>query len=186
LDRGPGHTITLFIKPGEAFGDGRHKTTRVCLEMFDDLQIEQKDDSCALDLGTGNGILAVAASLLGFKTVVLTDLSPEIIAEAEFHGQIHHVAKSWQTHVTDQVPKCPLERGYDLITANILAPVLHQLLPAMAQELSPKGSIILAGFIRKEAGPLRERGKELGLFVAAERECQGWVGLRLQRASESS
>ncbi len=180
---GSGQNINIFIKPGKAFGDGRHKTTRVCLEMLDDITVEVEGNSYALDVGTGNGILAVAESLLGFKTVVLTDLSPEIIAEAAFHGQLHHVEQGWQTHVTDQIPPSPSGRGYDLITANILAPILHQLLADMAQQLAPQGSLILAGFIRKEAGPLIELGKKLGLSVVAERECQGWVGLRLQWTS---
>jgi ribosomal protein L11 methylase PrmA len=195
---------TLYVHQGEAFGSGRHATTKVALEMLERLYlapIEDRSEAAKgdnklsvrdpqmsrrdplgtermLDVGTGNGILLLAGAKLGFRSLSGTEIDQDVLDEAQENLTLNQVeARLLMT------PKPPEEPGvlYDLVTANILAPVLHDLMPIFASSLAPHGVLLLAGFVAKEEPGIVEAAKKNGLIVRMRGECRGWVGLVLQR-----
>lgn len=174
----PAGLVPLTIRAGAAFGSGRHATTQVCLEVLERLPAAVKRGRL-LDVGTGTGILAVAAFSLGFAELAGTDIDDEVLAEARDNAALNGASVRLEK---TEVPSLA-EGKWDVVAANILAPVLHQLMPTFAQLLAPGGALLLAGFIDKEAGPLVAAAAKVGLVVRERRECRGWVGLRLQAAT---
>ena len=167
----PKEHIPIVISSGEAFGDGRHATTLVALEVLEALPGRLFAGRC-LDVGTGTGILSIAAFKLGCHDVCGTDLDADIIAEARANAELNQV--TMRLMVTNELPQDGL---YTIIAANILAPVLHQLMSSFAARLAPEGALVLAGFIEKEARPIIARAERCGLLLTGRRERRGWVGL---------
>lgn len=174
----PGNSkIPLEIASGAAFGDGRHATTEAALKALEALPASTPRGPM-LDVGTGTGILAIAASHLGFGPLLGTDIDAEVLAEAEANAKLNGVALQLLN-----APAPPVDgTRYALIAANILVPVLHHVLAELRDLLAPNGRIVLAGFVEKEAVPLVALAMNLGLVEESRCLCRGWVGLILRRA----
>ena len=181
--------IPLLIHPGEAFGSGRHATTQVALEMLEKIYLgSQQEDldshstlhmpqkSRMLDVGTGSGILLVAGARIGFTDLIGTEIDQSVIDEAQANLALNKV------HAQLLLTAKPPQDGtlYDLVAANILAPVLHDLMPIFVQNMAKDGLLLLAGFVAKEEAGIIERASQHGLTLAMRGECRGWVGLVLQ------
>lgn len=166
--------LPLRIATGSAFGSGRHATTEVCLKMLETLSVPSAPAPRRfLDVGTGTGILAFAAAKLGFSQLVGTDIDADVLREAEENARANGVTVDLR--LSEAVPA----GTYDVVAANILAPVLHALMPTLAAALAPGGVLLLAGFIDKEATPLEEAASRVGLRVRRRLECRSWIGLEL-------
>jgi ribosomal protein L11 methyltransferase len=183
--------IPLHVHPGEAFGSGRHATTKVALEMLEKLyliapnqaaEVGVNEGSLAtqrmLDVGTGNGILLLAGAKIGFKELLGTEIDQKVLDEARANLALGEIDAQLIL-----APKPAVEQGirYDLVTANILAPVLHELMPIFAASLDRAGVLLLAGFVAKEELGIVEAARKNRLVVKMRGECRGWVGLALQR-----
>jgi ribosomal protein L11 methyltransferase len=171
----PPGLISLDLVKGEAFGSGRHATTQAALEALEDLP-ETQPRGPLLDVGTGTGILAIAAHHLGFGPLLGTEIDAAAIAEAR-----RNAGKNGVNLQLLETAEPPANEVYQLIVANILVPVLHHLLPRLQEQLAPRGRIVLAGFIDKEATPLLAAAERLGLVEDYRRVCRGWVGLVLKK-----
>jgi ribosomal protein L11 methyltransferase len=186
--------IPLYIHPGEAFGSGRHATTKVALEMLEKLYLIAPDTAAEplvgtkersqasrrmLDVGTGNGILLLAGSKIGFKDLLGTEIDQAVLDEARANLALGEIDA--RLILAPKPPVAPDIR-YDLVTANILAPVLHELMPIFAASLDQGGLLLLAGFVAKEEPGIVDSARKNGLVVRMRGECRGWVGLALQRA----
>ena len=132
----PGEHLIL-LAPELAFGGGEHPTTRLCLDRMVSLV---DPGSAVLDVGCGSGVLSVAAARLGATPVDATDVDPTARRATQ------------RAAATNQVEIHLLEGGlegarppYDLVVANILAPVLIGLAPALARSLGPGGVLLLSG-----------------------------------------
>ncbi len=181
--------IPLFIHPGEAFGSGRHATTQVALEMLERVYLGSNQTDLVspfttqipqqgriLDVGTGSGILLVAGARIGFKELAGTEIDQSVIDEAQVNLALNNVRA--QLILTAKPPQAgPL---YDLVAANILAPVLHDLMPIFVQNMAKDGLLLLAGFVAKEEAGIMEIASHHGLTLVMRGECRGWVGLILQ------
>lgn len=163
---------SIVLNAGEAFGSGRHATTEICVRMLEKLPAKHAR-AAVMDVGTGTGILLIVASRLGYKRLVGTEIDDDVIAEARANALVHDV--TIELHNTPNVPSSA-ER-FDVVIANILAPVLHELMPQMARVLKPGGSLFLAGFIEKEAGPIVAAAVAAGLTLRERSATRGWVGL---------
>jgi ribosomal protein L11 methylase PrmA len=171
----------IFLRGGrQSFGSGQHVTTRACLALLSQSgeAIEQRKN--CLDVGTGNGVLAIAAHRMGFKTVVATDLSQDIIADAKVNVALNHAKVEFRC--TDEIPagEC------DLIFCNILLPELLRLLPSIVQRLNDKSVLIVAGFHRKEIARVRQKVGTLEMVVINEVIEKGWPALHLALNSGDS
>ena len=133
----------VTLDPGMAFGTGTHDTTRLCLEALAQLFDEQPLQR-VLDVGTGSGILAIAAAALGAQRVLACDIEPQSCLVAAENARLNEVDSRVQ--ITDQALD-ELEGNFQLVLANILAEENIRLAPQLVSRLSPGGSLILSGIL---------------------------------------
>jgi ribosomal protein L11 methyltransferase len=141
--------VVVNIDPGMAFGTGTHGTTRLCLEALAGLFEGKYPPEEVLDVGTGSGILAVAAAALGAKRVLACDIDAEACRISAENAALNGVDD--RVEVTGR-PLEFLTEGFDLVLANILAEENIRLAPELLNRLRPGGILILSGILlEKEA-----------------------------------
>jgi len=141
--------LVLRIDPGMAFGTGGHETTRLCLELLEKI-IDggcQGESPSLLDLGTGSGILAMAASRLGCGRILALDIDPEAVEVARENLTLNDLGDAVECGT---VPLESLDENFDIILANILAEELVRLAPSLAARLNPGGALILSGILAEK------------------------------------
>ena len=173
--------IVMRIDPGMAFGTGLHATTRLCLIA---LERQALRDMRVLDVGTGSGILGIAAVLQGARSVDALDIDPVAVQVAQENAALNavtdrmHVARG-TLRGSDTSAEIPVQPAadYDLLLANILAEVIIDLAPALAEALKAGGVLIASGII-SEKGPAVERAlTEAGLLVSERLDENDWLAL---------
>lgn len=168
--------IDIVIEPAQAFGTGAHATTRGCLELLVALAREGAAGGPLLDLGTGSGVLAIAAAKLGYAPVVAVDHEPESVDAARANARENDVTLDVGALdlLTDPLPTAPT------ITANLLRPLLLALAERMR---TPPQRLIASGLLREQAdevaGAFRARH---GLRERARHEDGDWAALLLERS----
>ncbi len=133
----------VTLDPGMAFGTGTHDTTRLCLEALAQI-FDQEPLQRVLDVGTGSGILAIAAAALGAQQVVACDIEPQSCLVAAENARLNGVDSRVQ--VTGQALD-ELEGNFQLVLANILAEENIRLAPQLVSRLIPGGSLVLSGIL---------------------------------------
>ena len=132
--------VVVTLDPGLAFGTGKHETTRACLEYIDELSSE---GGSFLDMGSGSGILSIAAAKLGFSPVAGFDVDPEAVQASTENAELNGVEVEYFRHALGGVAQRPLGTGYDLVAANILGPLLiryaDEIAPAVGKRLIVSG-----------------------------------------------
>ena len=138
--------LVLRIDPGMAFGTGGHETTRLCLEFLENIMCDRPTavPPSLLDLGTGSGILAMAAALLGAGRIVALDIDPDAVLVADENLKLNGLDQLVRTGTE---PLEALTEKFDVILANILAEELVRLAPALVERLNPGGALILSGIL---------------------------------------
>ncbi|ORJ61271.1 50S ribosomal protein L11 methyltransferase [Geothermobacter hydrogeniphilus] len=142
----------LQIDPGMAFGTGSHATTRLCLEALVAI-FSRKPPRRVLDVGTGSGILAIAAALLGAGHVVGCDIEEEACRVAKANAVLNRVEERLDLNLT------PLEKipgRFDLVLANILAEENVRLSAPLRRHLADEGSLVLSGILEEKVPLVRE------------------------------
>jgi ribosomal protein L11 methyltransferase len=138
----------LVVDPGRAFGTGTHETTRLCLSAID-ARAAEGPLGRTLDVGTGAGLLAVAAAKRGAHTVVGVDNDPEATRSARQHAALNEVRLS----VVLADGGCSFRPGlFDLVLANLMAPLLRERRDELCSLLAPAGVLVLSGILASEAG----------------------------------
>jgi ribosomal protein L11 methyltransferase len=141
--------LVIRIDPGMAFGTGGHETTRLCLELLESV-MEQSPlltIPSLLDLGTGSGILAIAANLLGAGRILALDIDPDAVSVARDNLELNDMSERIECGT---VPLESLTEEFDIILANILAEELVRLAPYLAERLHPGGALILSGILAEK------------------------------------
>jgi len=136
-----GH-IDLLMDRG-AFGSGEHETTASCLEILEGLP--QVRGARVLDLGSGTGILAIAALKLGAARAVCVDTSPKAVAAAKANCAVNGLEKKAE-HVTGTLADLP-PRGFDLVLANIYGDILLDIAPGVVRYCRAGGLMLLSGIL---------------------------------------
>lgn len=141
--------IVLRLDPGMAFGTGGHETTRLCLELLEQIMDEMPTllSPSVLDLGTGSGILAMAAVQLGAARVCAVDIDPQAVEVAHQNLEANGLAEQVEFSTT---PLEELNGNFDVILANILAEELVRLAPHLAERLAPGGKLVLSGILAEK------------------------------------
>jgi ribosomal protein L11 methyltransferase len=173
--------LVLELDPGLAFGSGLHPTTRLCLEIFEDIDWQGQ---ALFDVGTGSGILALAALKLGAKAVRAVDVD-EIavrVAQENFERNGYSLAQSEDTEiqqVTTAIGSAAEHGGrqWPIVVANILASVLIELMPDLAAALAPQGRLILSGMIEGQDADVSATAAQHRLQVMERRTEEDWVTL---------
>lgn len=167
----------IDLDPGTAFGTGGHATTRLCLAALDDLFEGPDFAPKVLDLGTGSGVLAIAAAKLGASQVTALDNDDEAIDVAKENVAQNRVAR---TVTVANVPVENLEQRYDIIVANILGVVLLRLRDAIVSRLTEGGTVVLSGILQDEAGDVAAAYVASGLRLIRRRDEGEWSALELR------
>jgi ribosomal protein L11 methyltransferase len=180
VDHGGAGTVLLVIDPATAFGTGEHATTRGALRLMED---QLTGAERVLDVGTGSGILAMAAAGLGADRVWALESDPEAMSNARenldrspWSDRIELV----NSVVDDDYLSAPGVGRFDLIVANVLSGVLVPLLPAFTAALTPRGQVILGGILEEEAGGVVAAAAAAGLSLEAEDREEGWWSARFR------
>lgn len=171
----PGEVV-VRLDPGMAFGTGTHPSTQLCLQLLERALVP---GARVLDIGTGSGILAIAAARLGAGEVKAVDTDPVAIAALEENAALNELTGRIEAAVgaVEQ-----FKGPFDLILINILAEVIARLLPAATARLAPAGVMVLSGVIAAREPIVRAAIEGAGLAVVERRTIKDWVGLTVRRS----
>lgn len=176
---GPGELI-VRLDPGMAFGTGSHPTTALCLRWLEDLVPPHR---FVCDIGTGSGILATAAALLGAERVLAVDVDAQAVRKAEENLDLNGEAAWRKVSVVHGEFGSPFTEGWlastppDLVVANIVAGVIVPLCPRVAHTLRPGGRFLASGILSDKMDEVVQAMQAAGLRVADVREEEGWAAI---------
>ena len=163
------------LDPGLAFGTGSHKTTQLALLGLEQTLIKPET---VCDVGTGSGILAIASSVLGARSVLATDISDEAITAANENISLNNLTniKVQKTNLLNQV-----KSKYDIIVANILAEILLDLIPELNEHLNSNGKVIFSGIDCDQIEKIRTALTTNGFQIILSMQQGRWIGLIIER-----
>lgn len=166
--------IVIEIDPGLAFGTGEHPTTAMCLRA---LQRAVRPGDRALDLGTGTGILAIAAAKLGAAPVLALDIDPQAVRAAGENARRNGVAERVCARLGTLTPEVAGEGPFQVIAVNIDGLTLERLAPLLARALAPGGRLVASGFLQESADALAQALSRHGLRTLERLEDPPWAAL---------
>ena len=165
--------FSIVILPSMGFGTGHHATTRLCLAALQDVDITGR---VMLDVGTGSGILAIAASMLGAAQAIGIDNDADAIQAATDNVLLNPGARV-SLRVGDlHAAKLP---AADIVTANLTGALLQRSAAALTALVAPGGILIVSGYLEDEREQVREAFR--ALTTTWEREEQHWMGLAMKK-----
>ena len=154
--------VVIEIDPGMAFGTGQHATTRGCLVA---LERHLRRGMAVLDLGTGSGILAIAAAKLGASQVLALDINPAAVAVARSNAQANGVSDAVAVTLGTLPKDKTWRRNFDLVVANITAQVIDELAEPLVRSLKPQGILIAGGIIEERLEEVSMRLQKEGARI---------------------
>lgn len=171
---GAGRKI-LRINPGAGFGTGTHETTQLCLRILGERFQAGYRPKRVLDFGSGSGILAIGAALLGAQERVEVDaveIDPLANENAAENARLNGI--EGRIRFLESLPSDIPAGGYDLVFANILKPVLLEFRDQLTRRRSPRGVLIVSGLVEDDVAPVKEAYRPLVGEPAAVRELGEW------------
>jgi ribosomal protein L11 methyltransferase len=168
--------LNLLIEPSMAFGTGEHPTTRLCLEEIERVSRNGNAGSL-LDVGTGSGILAIAARKLGFSPVSGIDNDPVAVEIASDNCRRNGVE---DVIIQRAVPR-EIRQQYDVVVANLTSRIIMDVMNDLLRFTGKKGEIILSGILEDQGEEKMRHLERLGLKVLRNVSLEGWVMLHLGR-----
>ncbi len=164
----------IVLDPGLSFGTGQHPTTEFCLREIVRCLKSGKNQSF-LDIGTGSGILAIAAAKLGYRPVHAFDFDPESVRVARENMRENLIGGLIRVTRGD-VTKLPLRpaRQFDLVCANLISNLLIAERQRIANRIAPSGTLVLAGILAREFGQVEQAFAEMNLKLLRSRVEKEW------------
>ncbi|MHC4610909.1 MAG: 50S ribosomal protein L11 methyltransferase [Planctomycetota bacterium] len=170
--------IPIYLTESLVFGNGAHPTTALCLAALDDHLLS---GAAVLDLGTGSGILSIAAALRGAASSLALDIDPDAVAAAHKNVALNAVEGivTVRPGSLDEALRAAADQGgFDLTLVNILTPVILSFLDGGLAGVLKPGSILVAGGIEPREAPDIERSAlRAGLTDVVISEFQGWAAV---------
>jgi ribosomal protein L11 methyltransferase len=178
----PAGRIALVIDAATAFGTGEHGSTRGCLAAIDRLA-RRRRFARVLDMGTGTGILAIAAAKTWRARVAAFDADAEAVRVARRNVAVNGVARFVSPgRAHSHCERALVRRApFDLVLANILARPLMAMARGLARGLAPGGVAVLSGLLKRQESAVLEAHRRVGLALAARIAIEGWSTLVLSR-----
>ena len=169
-----GDAVRLIDAP--AFGTGLHPTTALCLEALDEA-VQIACPEAMLDVGTGSGVLALSALMLGLPRVLAIDIDDEALGVAAANARINGVGE--RLSLTRGGPDT-ISGTWPLVLANVLAAPLIAMAPALVQRVGHHGRLILSGIPRSVEPDVDRAYRRLGMRRVEVKSRAGWIALVLQ------
>jgi ribosomal protein L11 methyltransferase len=139
--------IVIEIDPGMAFGTGTHPSTQMCLQLLEQIIPSFPKPPSILDVGTGSGILTIAARKMGAKKIVAIDIDPVAIDSARANARANHVGAGIIFRMGSPEG---LNGDFDIVVANLLPQEILSVAPSLPKFVSSQGCLLLSGFLRKQ------------------------------------
>lgn len=176
--RVPPNAIAIEIEAALAFGTGHHGTTRGCLLAFDRLLRRARPER-VLDVGTGTGILAIAAGRALRRRVQATDIDPVALCAAKANATANRAAAHIELSLASNAGR--RSGRYDLIFANILASPLIRMSAGLAGMLDRRGTLILSGLLADQSAAVASAYRRQGLVLERRIQLDEWTTLTMRR-----
>jgi ribosomal protein L11 methyltransferase len=183
-DRIPPNKLSIEIEAALAFGTGHHGTTRGCLLLLDHV-LKAWRPRRVLDLGTGTGVLAIAAAKALHEKILASDIDPPSVQVARDNARLNlsgHLVRAVRA-TGFSAPQFAQASPFDLVLANILANPLRQLAGPMARHLAPSALVILSGLLTYQAPAVIAAYRARGLVPLRHLRIEGWSSLLLQKVN---
>lgn len=161
----------LRLKDARAFGTGHHPTTVLCVEALEEILVNERVNSL-LDVGTGSGILALAALMMGTPKAVGVDIDADALKAAAANARLNHLDQRLQLFRggPDAVSGC-----WPLVVANVLAAPLIEMAPMLVRRMATRGRLILSGIHSSLEAEVWETYEHLGVRHISSKTHAGWV-----------
>jgi ribosomal protein L11 methyltransferase len=175
--------VVVSIEKGASFGGGEHPTTRLAIQLIDDALDQpfwqEKQKKCkAIDIGTGSGILAIVAAMLGVNFVIGIDTDPCSIYEAQENILTNQLSDRVQIR---NKPLPQIDEKFDLVFANLRTPTLIALRRDLDKKLNEKSLLIFSGIKTEEVDHVCEPYQKMGFRTVENRTEKGWSAISLAR-----
>ncbi|WP_171581261.1 50S ribosomal protein L11 methyltransferase [Bradyrhizobium australiense] len=183
-DRIAPNKLGIEIEAALAFGTGHHGTTRGCLLLLDQA-LKAWRPRRVLDLGTGTGVLAIAAAKALHEKVLASDIDPPSVQVARDNARLNvsgHLVRTVRA-TGFSAPQFTQSALFDLVLANILANPLRQLAGPMARHLAPSALVILSGLLPHQAPAVIAAYRARGLVPVRHLRIEGWSSLLLRKVN---
>jgi ribosomal protein L11 methyltransferase len=173
--------LGIEIEAALAFGTGHHGTTRGCLMLLDHV-LKARVPRRVLDLGTGTGVLAIAAAKALQRRVLASDIDPLAAQVARDNARLNDVGNLLETVCATgfSAPQFAARRPFDLVLANILANPLREMATPMSRHLAPSAMVILSGLLPHQAQGVIAAYRARGLVFVRHIQIEGWSSLLMQ------
>jgi len=169
--------LIIELDPGMAFGTGTHPTTVMCIQSLEKC-VEQGD--LVIDVGTGSGILSIAAAMLGAKSVKALDLDPVAVDSAKLNvklNKMQHVVSVSQNNLLDNI-----KEPVDVIVANILAEIILRFIDDAYHLLEKDGFFITSGIIQAKKQEVKDALLRVGFIIEETLVMEDWVAFIARKA----
>jgi ribosomal protein L11 methyltransferase len=174
--RVPSHCVGLEIEAATAFGTGHHGTTRGCLLALDALARRRQRPRRILDIGTGTGVLAIAAAKIFRTPVLAVDIDPRSVAVARDNARLNGVGSLVTVvHAAGlRSPEVVKRAPFDLVLSNILLSPLQRLAAPVARQLVPNARVVISGVLTGQANAALAAYRSQGLMLERSFVLDGW------------
>ena len=169
--------LIIELDPGRAFGTGSHPTTSLCLKLMEE-NISEGDS--VIDVGTGSGILMIAADRLGASEIYGTDIDELAVESAKENLELNNISEDKAKVYKGDLISVVENKKFDVVVANILADVLLILLHDISKVVKPNGKIIFSGIIEDKCELLRKEVESLGFTVEEIKADKEWRAMLIK------
>ncbi|MGQ9695013.1 MAG: 50S ribosomal protein L11 methyltransferase [Thermodesulfobacteriota bacterium] len=170
--------LVLQINPGMAFGTGTHPTTQMCLKFLDKLIPEFPRRPSVLDVGTGSGILAIAALKLGAQQVRAIDIDRLALKAARANAKLNKIHRGINFHLASPEQ---MRSKFDLVVTNLLPQEIMAVKDSLAARVGSHGILLISGFLKKQKKEIYRTFVPLGFHLKEEEESNGWASFVLKK-----
>lgn len=180
--------VVLALDPGMAFGTGLHPTTRLCLAALESLSDRgllagggaDGGPARVLDVGSGSGILSIAAARLGAREVLAVDVDPIAVDASATNARRNRLARV----IRAREGSAPSGEGpFDIVLANLIASLLISLADGLVADLRPGGTLLASGIFENREADVAAAFRARGLEIADRRAEGDWVAMEVRRPS---